>query len=296
MKNRIVLGRLVLSCAFAVAAGTAAMAQAAPSPAPRAAGGARTGGVAREQEEELAHTHDGFLGALAPENLNKKRPPAPVNFTGVWFINLRHAFTDFMFGPPYPEFGPAGQTAMKEAREAAAAGKPYRDTIGECYPAGMPMITTRVWPVGIIQMPTAIYITYAFTNSFRVIYLDGRKYTDPDTAIFTPNGESIGHWEGKTLVIHTKYINPSNHYIDSGIPVDDKFEITERWDLLDKGKTQQIEFIMTDPTMWKGEWRSTKRWIRKDHSDIPEVECSPDLNRHLPGTQEGHDAAAAANK
>lgn len=248
------------------------------------------GGLDAEREAELSHTHDGYYGALAPQNLHKKRAKAPVDFTGVWFINLRRAFSDFRFGPPYPDFGPAGQQALKESAEAAAKHVPYRDTIGQCYPAGMPMITTRVWPVGIIQLPTAIYITYAFTNSFRVIYLDGRKFSDPDTVVYSANGESIGHWEGKTLVIHTKYMDPKNHYIDSGIPVDDQFEITERWNLLDKGKTQQIEFIMTDPTMWKGEWRSTKRWIRKDNSDIPEVECQPDLNKHLPSTEEGHAA------
>ena len=253
-------------------------------------------GLTPEREAELSHTHDGYYGALAPQNLHKKRPKAPVDFTGVWFINLRHAFTDFMFGPPYPEFGPQGQQALKESAEAAAKHVPYRDTIGQCYPAGMPMITTRVWPVGVIQLPTAIYITYAFTNSFRVIYLDGRKFSDPDTVVYSANGESIGHWEGKTLVIHTKYLDPKNHYIDQGIPVDDKFEITERWNLLDKGKTQQIEFIMTDPTMWKGEWRSTKRWIRKDNSDIPEVECQPDLNKHLPGTAEGSAALEEQNK
>ncbi len=46
---------------------------------------------------------------------------------------------------------------------------------------------------------------FGFTNSYRVIYLDGRKHTDPDIAISTYNGESIGHWEGDTLVVDTKY-------------------------------------------------------------------------------------------
>ena len=268
----------------------------AGAPASGQPASAARGGLGAEQEAELSHTHDGYYGALAPQNLHKKRPPAPVNFTGTWFINLRHAFSDFMFGPPYPEFGPEGQKAMKEAAAAAAAHTPYRDTIGQCFPAGMPMITTRVWPVNIIQLPTAIFITYAFTNSFREIYMDGRKFSDPDTVVHSYNGESIGHWEGKTLVIHTKYIEPHNHYIDMGIPVDDNFEITERWNLVDAGKTQQIEFIMTDPTMWKGEWKSTKRWIRKDNSDIPEVECLPDLNKHLPGTAEGQAAIEARDK
>ena len=276
--------------AAAVGLAVCGIAQAQDAPKPAAPRQAPRGGLSAEQEAELSHTHDGYLGALAPANLHKPRPKAPIDLTGVWFINLRRAFADFMFGPPYPEFGPEGQKAMAEAKAAAAAGKPYRDSIGECYPAGMPMITTRVWPIGMIQLPTAIYVTYAFTNSFRVIYLDGRKFTDPDIAIYTYNGESIGHFEGKTLVVHTKYIEPNEHYIDMGIPISDQFELTERYDLLDKGQTMQVEFIMTDPKMWKGEWRSTKRWIRKDNSDIPEVECLPNMNKHLPSTEEGQAA------
>ena len=249
-----------------------------------------------EREAELAHAHDDYFGALSPQNLHKPRPKAPFDLTGAWFINLRHAFSDFRFGPPYPEFGPEGKKALAEAAEARAKGVPYRDSIGACFPAGMPMITTRVWPIGMIQLPTAIYVTYAFTNSFRVIYLDGRKFTDPDIAIYSYNGESIGRWEGKTLVVHTRYIEPQEHYIDTGIPISDQFEITERFDLLDKGQILQVEFIMTDPKMWKGEWRSTKRWIRKDHSDIPEVECLPNLNQHLPSTAAGQAAIESREK
>jgi hypothetical protein len=48
---------------------------------------------------------------------------------------------------------------------------------------------------------------------------------------------------------------------------------------------------MTDPDMWQGEWKSTKRWIREDHSDIPENECLPNLNANLPSTEQGHAAA-----
>jgi hypothetical protein len=44
---------------------------------------------------------------------------------------------------------------------------------------------------------------------------------------------------------------------------------------------------MVDPKSWKGEWKSTKRWMRMDYSDIPEVECLPNLNKNLPSTAEG---------
>ena len=254
------------------------------------------GGLSQKMEDELSHQHEGSYGALAPQNRAKPRPKPPFDLTGTWFVDLRKSFADFLFGPPYPEFYAAGQKAMKEAKEAQAAGKNYRDSIGQCYPAGMPMIMTRVWPINIIQVPTAVYMMFGFTNSLRFIYLDGRKHSDPDTVIYTYNGESIGHWEGQELVVHTTYFETNEHYIDFGLPISDQFEMIERIRLKDAGKTLEIQYTMTDPKNWKGEWKNTKRWLRKDYSDIPEVECLPNLNKNLPSTDEGHAAAGEADK
>ncbi|MFZ1990023.1 MAG: hypothetical protein WAW96_09670 [Alphaproteobacteria bacterium] len=246
-----------------------------------------------EQLDKMVPKHLDYLGALAPDNLNKPRPPAPFDVTGTWFIDLSGGFLDFMFGPPYPKFYAAGQQAMKDSAQARAKGEDYRDTIGQCYPAGMPMIMTRVWPIAMIQKPTAIYMISGFMNSLRIIYLDGRKFTDPDLAISTYNGESIGHWEGDTLVVKSKYFEPDQHWIDSGLPISDQFQMTERIRMLDNGKALEIAYTMTDPKNWKGEWKSIKRWNREDHTDIGEVECLPNLNEHLPGTDAGAAAAQA---
>jgi hypothetical protein len=274
-------------CAAATAALACLTTIASAQQRPAAPPGAARPGLSAEQIAELGHQHDGYLGALAPQNLAKKRPKPPFDLTSTWFVDLRRAFADFRFGPPYPEFFEAGQKAMKDAAEAQKAGKRYRDSIGQCYPAGMPMIMTRVWPISMVQLPTVIYMMFGFTNSLRIIYLDGRQPSDPDIVVPTYNGESIGHWEKDTLVVHTKYFEPNEHYIDSGLPISDQFEMTERMKLLDAGKTLQIEYIMTDPKNWKGEWRSTKKWLRMDYSDIPEVECLPNLNKNLPSTEEG---------
>jgi len=252
-------------------------------------------GLTPAREDELAQTHPDYWGALAPENLAKPRPKPPFNLTGTWFINLRHSFADFMFGPPYPHFYKAGQEAMKEAEAARKAHKPYRDVSGQCWPIGMPMILTRVWPIAIIQMPTAVYMIDSFFDSLRTIYTDGRGHTPFDTSVDTYNGESIGHWTKDALIVDTKYVKTDNHYVDQGIPISDKFHLVERITLADNGHTLVDEFTMTDPDMWEGEWKSTKRWIREDHSDIPENECLPNLNESLPSTEKGHAAAVEEN-
>jgi hypothetical protein len=269
---------------FVILVGSMA-ASAGQAPAP----GRATGPNSRE--DTLAQAHDGYFGALAPENLNKPRAKPAFDITGTWYINLRNG-ASFRFGPPYPEFYEPGQTAMKEAAEARAKNIPYRDSIGKCFPAGMPMIMTRVHPISMIQLPTIAYMLFGFTNSMRFIYLDGRDFSDPDTVVYTYNGESIGKWEKDALVVRTKYFEPNEHYIDSGIPISDQFEMVERITMEKEGSETmlRIDYTMTDPKMWKGEWKSTKRWIRKDYSDIPESECLPNLNENLPSTDAGQKA------
>ena len=223
------------------------------------------------------------LGALAPENLKKPRPKPPFDLTGTWFVDTAKA--SFRFGPPYPKFKPEAQKEYDAGQKATAEHRAYKDFIGQCYPAGMPMIMTRVWPIAMVQLPTVIYMVSGFENAFRAIYLDGRRHMDPDLVVPSFNGESIGHWEGDALVVDTTAFIPEHHTIDVGIPVSDQFHMVERIRLLDGGKSLEIAYTMTDPKMWESEWKSLHYWKRVDDQDISEVECLPDLDEHLPSTQ-----------
>ncbi|HVB86791.1 MAG TPA: hypothetical protein VNK23_09050 [Candidatus Dormibacteraeota bacterium] len=240
-------------------------------------------GATAQQDKSSAEFPE---GALAPSNLAKPRPKPPFNLTGLWMVDLSAGFSSFMFGPPYPKFKPGAQAAYEEAQQAAKEHKSFRDDIGQCYPAGMPMIMTRVWPIAMIQLPTAIYMISGFENALRIIYIDGRAHTDPDIVVRSFNGDSVGHWEGDTLVVDTTSMVTAHHWIDSGLPLSDEFHIIERMRLINDGKTLEIKYIMTDPKNWEGEWTSTKKWQREDDQDITEVECTPDLNTHLLSTQD----------
>ena len=223
------------------------------------------------------------LGALAPENLAKPRPAPPFDLTGTW----QHDFTgpdSWRFVPKTFELTPEAQRHYDAGQKAAAEGKVYRDDIGQCWPAGMPLIMTRVWPIAMIQLPTAIFMTSHFMNSLRIIYLDGRPHSDPDVVVPSFNGESIGHWDGDALVVDTKYFPGHHHWMDqagASVPASDQLHIVERIRMIENGETLEIAYTMTDPKNWVGEWKGTRRWNRVDDIDIEEVECLPDLNEHL---------------
>jgi hypothetical protein len=222
------------------------------------------------------------LGALAPANIAKPRPKPAFDITGTWL----HAFArdnPFTFTPPPDvKLTPEAQVQLDAAKKARAEGKAYHDDIGQCWPAGLPVIMTRVWPIAMIQKPTVIFMVSGFMNSTRIIYLDGRKHTDPDVIIPSFNGESIGHWEGDSLVVDTVGFVDDHHWIDNGIPASDKLHIVERMRLINDGATLQIEYTFSDPKNWAGEWKVTKRWKRVDDTDITEASCLPDLNAHMP--------------
>ena len=229
----------------------------------------------------------GALGALAPANIAKPRPKPPFDLTGTW-LHGGGPDNNFRFSPP-PGFKltPEAQVHYDAARKAQAEGRVYRDDIGLCWPAGLPILMTRVWPIAMIQLPTMILMVQELMNTMRFIYLDGRSHTDPDIAVRSFNGESVGHWEGDTLVVETKNFVPDHHWMDSGIPASDALRVVERIRMINEGRTLEIQFAATDPKGWEGEWKWTKRWQRVDDRDIAEVECLPDLNQHITSVRSG---------
>jgi hypothetical protein len=227
----------------------------------------------------------GALGALAPGNIAKPRPKPAFDLTGTW-LHGGGQNNSFRFSPPEGfKLTPEAQVHYDAAQKAQKEGKVYRNDIGLCWPAGLPVIMTRVWPIAMIQLPTAIYMISEFMNSMRVVYMDGRTHTDPDIVVRSFNGESIGHWEGDTLVIDSRHFVGHHHWVDNGIPASDAMRIVERIRMIDKGMTLEIEYTLTDPKSWVGDWKMTKRWRRVDDRDSAEVSCLPDLNENMPTVQ-----------
>jgi hypothetical protein len=222
--------------------------------------------------------------ALSPANIAKPRPKAPFDLTGTWQHDGRA--NTWRFVPETFKLTPQAQTHYDLGVKALKDGGVYRDDIGQCWPAGMPLIMTRVWPIAMIQLPTAIYMVSGFMNSLRVIYLDGRTHTDADIVVRSFNGESIGRWEGDVLVVDTKYFPGHHHWMDQGgasVPASEDLHIIERFRMRPDGALD-IEYTMTDPKNWDGEWKMVKTFRRRNDTDITEVQCLPDLNDRLPAT------------
>ena len=229
------------------------------------------------------------LGALSQENLKKRRPKAPDDLTGTYtfFFGKENGspFTAYLFTPgvkenPKVALTPAAQVELDKLVAYGKDGKDYRDDPAACWPLGMPRIMTRYWPINIVQLPTMTLITSMFENNVRWVYTDGRQHPAEEDIILTYNGHSIGHWEGKTLVVDTVGMTDDHHWLQEGIPVGPKLHIVERISKTKAGV--QIEFTLTDPDNWVGDIKSTKQYIRDDHADIEEHKCIYEQVSKLP--------------
>ena len=78
------------------------------------------------------------LGAITPENF-KKQKAAPFNLTGTWQHELKGP-QSWKFVPEKFELTPEAQKHYDAGKKALAENKVYRDDIGQCWPAGMPLI------------------------------------------------------------------------------------------------------------------------------------------------------------
>lgn len=223
------------------------------------------------------------LSALARENLQKPRPKPPFDMTGTWnFSPAANAKTGRHLFLPLPELTPAAQASVAKHQEYRAKGLEFRDDSGACWPLGVPRMMTRFWPIQIIQLPTMVQLTTMFNNDIRWIYTDGRGHPPADEMVFSYNGHSTGRWEGDALIVDTVGLIGDHRWIQEGIPGSDKLHVVERYRMIEAGKALEVEFKMTDPDNWKGEWVSTKRYDLNDRADIEEHGCIYEQESKLP--------------
>ena len=167
-------------------------------------------------------------GALSKDNLAKRRPKPPFDLTGNWMfspaMNAENGMFDYL---PAPKLTPAAKAVYDASMAAMASGKNYKNDEGQCWPAGMPESMTRVWPNQTIQLPTVIIMTQMLKHEVRWIYLDGRPHADPEIKPASYSGDSIGHFEGDTLVVDTVNLQPKHHWVMTGVPVGPKLKIVE---------------------------------------------------------------------
>ena len=152
-------------------------------------------------------------------------------------------------------YQPSALKQRAENAEAAAAGDPYRsltaDPISRCYMPGVPRATYMPFPFQIVQSAAHVTIAYEFARTSRQIYLQ-RPHTEG--RLYNWMGDSIGHWEGDTLLVDVADFNDSTWFDAAGNFHSDELHVVERYTPIDKDHIQ-YEATIEDPKVFTRPWK-----------------------------------------
>jgi len=144
------------------------------------------------------------------------------------------------------------------------------DPMARCLLSGVPRINTRPLPFEIVQLPDRVIILYEVHHAFRIIPTDGRGH--PDDVVLTYLGDSVGRWEGDTLVVEVVGFNENTWLAGTGTHHSDQMRVVERW-TRDSPETILYEVEIDDPVVFEKPWRMYDVFRLRPNERIREYEC-----------------------
>jgi hypothetical protein len=124
----------------------------------------------------------------------------------------------------------------------------------------------------IIQTDRDVIIHAEMAHDTRIIHLDGRPHVPQSVRLWL--GDSIGHWEGTTLVVDTANFNDAGgFYGDAGgmFGWDRNLRVVERFSLFD-ANTILYQFAIDDPSAFTSPWKGELTMARSS-GPIYEYAC-----------------------
>jgi hypothetical protein len=191
---------------------------------------------------------------------------------------------------------------VKEHGEISLTGVPYPTPSNQCRLGGVPFV---LWNIGMQMLQEPDKITILYSNDHEVRHI---RMNEPHPARVTPSwyGDSVGHYEGDTLVIDTigVKIGPLSMVDMYGTPHTQALHVVERYRLLDyeaakeaeergqreiapfprsdpgfarnpdyKGKGLQLDFTVEDEGVFTKPWSAAISY-RRPLGEWPEMVCA----------------------
>jgi len=202
--------------------------------------------------------------------------------TGGFNQSLEQVLKQMEWSPPLNAATQAKVDAMqareRKRLEAVARGENPADAFTACtfgYP-GLMLDTPLMFEVLTTPKETALIFS---SREVRHIYTDGRQHTPKDELWATPWGDSIGHWEGQTLVMDTIAVKSAYGPPDAGSHVaafgdvegfltigilSQQAHFIERMRMIDQGHLED-QMTIIDPTNLTAPWHMRRTYERVAH-------------------------------
>ena len=163
------------------------------------------------------------------------------DWTGVWYPDWTLLFAGRERASP--KLTPTAQAAFDAYQESIRENGPNQEAQAMCLPPGIPGVMQQPYPIEILYSPDRVTILTEAYEQVRRIYMDGRPLPEDPDLFF--NGNSVGRWDGDTLVIDTVGLSTQSN-IAPGIPHTEKSRISERIFLQAPGQMID-EMTITNP-------------------------------------------------
>jgi hypothetical protein len=210
--------------------------------------------------------------AIAQPSYQPPSGPTPrtasgkVDFSGVWekpYVPDMTKDGAGQQGVAELPFTPWGDAEWK--KYDAAEG----DYTGACLPFGMTRSMNTPEPMQFMQSDKYLAFLFEQNSWFNVVPIDGRPH---GKGIPTWFGDSVGHWEGDTLVIDTVNFNGKTRLDTVGHPHSEQLHLTQRFSRPDLGHIT-YEVIVDDPKTFTRPWKNVRTLTLRTDWEIMEYSC-----------------------
>src|SRR5216683_7064090 len=210
------------------------------------------------------------LTASAQTKQPSKPPTAATHnqahdLSGVWFddrprpVTTNERYWIYKFTaeePPMTAWGEAQYKAAKssfgtKAYPLAETNDPLYHT---CTPPGLPRIYLHPFPIQIVQTPGEVIVLFEYDSVRHQIFTDGRTHDATLGPLWM--GDSIGHWEGDTLVADTVNFNDKTWLDRIGHPHSDQLHVIERIRRVDQNHLED-QITIDDSKAYTKPWGGT---------------------------------------
>jgi hypothetical protein len=191
---------------------------------------------------------------------DRKHPLSPTNFQVALEGNHDN-----------PILQPWAAAEVKRRADAANAGKPLPTPQEVCQHSGVPNVITLPAPVLFIQQPHQVLILYQRDHQVRRIHMDVPHSPNHKLSWY---GESVGRYEGDTLVVDTIRMNDKTPVDIFGTPHTTALHVVERYRLIDGGKQLEVVFTVDDAGAFTTQWTARMVYGRSNARELTEEVCA----------------------
>jgi hypothetical protein len=138
-----------------------------------------------------------------------------------------------------------------------------RDPEIKCYLPGVPRATYMPYPFQILQSASAITFVYEYAGAVRNVFLKDPGPPPADSWM----GQSVGHWEGDTLVIDVTGLNDQTWFDRAGNFHSDKLHVVERYTRISPD-VMSYEATIDDPGVFTRPWKISMPLYRRQERNM----------------------------